>query len=69
MKHCNQHYGFPIMTAQEKELLLNDMLKIEKSGNTDFVATYSEDPQPEFCRNWNSLFETGEYGEVFSKLI
>jgi len=68
MKHCNQHYGFPVMTAQEKELLLNSMLKIEKSGNTDFVATYSKDPQPEFCRDWNSLFETGEYGEVFSKL-
>jgi DNA modification methylase len=69
MKHCNQHYGFPVMTAQEKELLLNDMLKIEKSENTDFVATYSKAPQPEFCRDWDSLLETGEYGDVFSKLV
>ena len=68
MKHINKYYGFPVMTAQEKELLFNTILDTEKSEKNDFVTTYTEVPQPQFCREWGALLETGQYREVLSKL-
>ena len=60
LKHINTHYGFPVMTAQEKDLLLNTMVTVEKTENDDFVATYAKVPQPEFNKDWVALLETGE---------
>jgi DNA modification methylase len=65
LRHTNRHYGFPVMTAQEKELLLNDVLKVEKNKTNDFEATYAREPQPEFCKDWDRLFGTDEYRQVF----
>jgi len=52
LKHTNIHYGFPVMTAQEKELLINQLESLKKTGDRSFEADYSGDPQPEFI--WNS---------------
>jgi DNA modification methylase len=52
-KHNNLHYGFPVKTAQEKELLLNDPLKIREVKEGCFEVQYSGKPQPEFCKNWS----------------
>ncbi len=52
-KYDNLHYGFPVMTLQEKELLLNDPLKIMKPEEDSFEVKYSDKPQPEFCKDWS----------------
>jgi DNA modification methylase len=52
-KYKNKHYGFPVMTAQEKELILNDPLDITQPGRGKFEVEYSEKPQPEYCKNWS----------------
>jgi DNA modification methylase len=68
MQHTNKYYGFPVMTAQEKDLLLNDMLKVDESETNKFVAIYSKEPQAEFCKDWGTLLKTDEYREFFLKL-
>jgi DNA modification methylase len=52
LKYDNMHYGFPVMTAQEKELILNDPLNITQPEADFFEVEYSDKPQPEFCKDW-----------------
>lgn len=49
-KHTNDHYGFPVMTRQEKTLLLNDVLSVTQVGDDAFEAAYSPNPQKAHCR-------------------
>jgi DNA modification methylase len=51
-KYDNEHYGFPVITAQEKELILNDPIRIAASEKNIFEVEYSDEPQLEFCRDW-----------------
>jgi DNA modification methylase len=60
LKHSNGHYGFPVVTAQEKELILNDPLCIKQKGPGRLAVDYSEEPQPEFCRNWPVELRQGD---------
>ena len=53
-KYDNKHYGFPVMTNQEKELIFNDPMNITKSENGIFEVEYSNKPQPEFCKDWSA---------------
>jgi DNA modification methylase len=50
LKYASRHYGFPVMTAQEQDLLLNDVTGItgEADGVT-MVAQYSEKPNGRFA--------------------
>ena len=51
LKHRNSHYGFPVMTAQERELLINDVVDV--SGEDEALTIrYEEGPRPEFVRPW-----------------
>ncbi len=52
LNHRNQHYGFPVMTAQEKQLLINVPLETKMGGENRTVVTYDEAPQEAFCRDW-----------------
>jgi DNA modification methylase len=52
-KYKNKHYGFPVITAQEKELILNDPLDITQPEGGEFEVKYSDKPQSEFCKNWS----------------
>jgi DNA modification methylase len=61
IKHINQHYGFPVMTAQEKQMLLNDIIKVEIKDTNSFEAIYSKEPQSEFCKDWGTFFETAKF--------
>jgi modification methylase len=47
-KHVNQHYGFHVMTSQEKDLMLNSPQSLEKIGETIFKVIYSDNPQEKF---------------------
>ena len=47
-KHTNEHYNFPVITNQEKKLLLNRLKTVDKAGENTYVATYSQEPHKEF---------------------
>ncbi len=51
LKHVNRSYGFPVVTSQERDLLLNDLLSVTDSDGS-MVARYEEQPQPEFVKEW-----------------
>ena len=53
-KYVNKHYQFPVMTNQETQLLINQLLSIEQPENNTFEAVYSDEPQTEFTRDWNN---------------
>ena len=52
LKHRNQYYGFEVVTKQEQELLFNDIISVaDKNGL--MTATYDEEPQSDFVRDWS----------------
>ena len=51
-KYENLYYGFPVITAQEKELIINDPVNITKPDAGMFEVDYSDKPQREFCKDW-----------------
>ena len=50
-KHLNRNYGFPVVTSQERELMLNDLLGVREESGL-MTAQYDEAPQSEFAREW-----------------
>jgi hypothetical protein len=54
VKYVNMHYGFPVMTRQEQELLLNEVVEITAAGENRLCVTYSDKPQQEISREWTS---------------
>jgi DNA modification methylase len=44
-KHTNRHYGFAVMTAQETDLLLNQVQGGKQSGENEFTVSYRDEPQ------------------------
>jgi len=62
LKHKNLHYGFPVMTAQERELLFNTPLTVTQTPEHQFRVTYEPLPQKEFCKDWSTLLENKEAG-------
>ncbi|MBU0988450.1 MAG: site-specific DNA-methyltransferase [Proteobacteria bacterium] len=67
-KHDNQHYGFPVITAQEKELILNDPIRITQPAAGMFEVEYSDKPQPEFCKNWTAELQEHKLDVVSEKM-
>jgi modification methylase len=53
-KYENVYYGFPVMTAQEKELVINDPVNITRPDAGMFEVNYSDKPQQEFSKNWSA---------------
>jgi len=53
MKHTNKYYQFPVITAQEKQLIINDLINIKKTKKNTFKVTYSDKPQEIFCKDWS----------------
>ncbi len=51
IKHRNISYGFPVMTLQEKELMINELTEVVKKGKNSLCALHSDIPQPDFCLN------------------
>ena len=52
MKYKNAFYGFPVVTKQEQELLINELINIVDAGKHNFEVTYSKKPQSSFCKDW-----------------
>lgn len=53
LKYKNNFYGFPVMTGQERELILNEVINLGSHSNNKFEVKYSEEPQKEFCKDWS----------------
>jgi DNA modification methylase len=68
LKHKNSHYGFPVMTAQEKELLFALPKKITKSPDHTFKVTYDNLPQKEFCKDWTRVLQGKETGKMIKAM-
>ena len=45
MKYINQYYGFPVMTRQEQNILLNEINMVQELNANSFEITYSLKPQ------------------------
>jgi modification methylase len=44
IKYVSGHHQFPVITRQEKELLLNEVLAVQDRGRSAFEITYSDTP-------------------------
>jgi len=53
LKHKNTPYGFPVITNQEKELILNELTAIKKVKPHTMRVDYCDHPQPAFCLEWD----------------
>ena len=53
LKYNNNYYGFPVMTAQERDLLIPEVKTIKEHRKTQFAISYHDRPQPEFVREWS----------------
>lgn len=51
VKHRNLPYGFPVMTLQEKELIINELTEVTQMTKNSLRAVHSEHPQQDFYRN------------------
>lgn len=45
LKHTNKHYGFPVMTGQEREIIINDLEAFKAGEDNTLEASYSFRPQ------------------------
>lgn len=50
LKHRNEHYGFPVVTSQETDLLLNFVLDTSKTRRNTISVSYSDEPHADFSK-------------------
>ncbi len=58
-QHCNIHYGFPVVTAQEKQIVFNPPESVEKTAENRFLVRHCEEPAKEFVSDWEGYFAAG----------
>ncbi len=51
IKHINANYGFPVVSKQEKELLLNPLISVDTRDRNTIEVGYSDRPQAAFYRH------------------
>ncbi|GAB6095995.1 site-specific DNA-methyltransferase [Desulfatiferula olefinivorans] len=60
IKHTNVHYHFPVITAQETGLLINEPRSLTQTGDAAFEVTYDQAPQADVVARWQGFTpETG----------
>lgn len=55
-KYRNKHYFFPVMTNQEKDLIINEVTSVKRTDEDNFVVTYANEPQDNFVKTWDGYF-------------
>ncbi|MBU0970080.1 MAG: site-specific DNA-methyltransferase [Proteobacteria bacterium] len=68
LKHKNLFYGFPVMTAQEKELLLTAPAAMTRTPDHQYRVGYDSLPQNEFCRDWSKILESREASRLLTAM-
>jgi DNA modification methylase len=66
-KYTNIHYQFPVISRQETELLLNELVSIDKDGVDSFKATYLDTPQALFSEAGTHQFANDDNARKTSK--
>ena len=64
LKHRNRPYGFPVVTAQEQDLILPGLCEIRRPGAAGLTVEYDTRPQAAFCRDWETLLAEGNMAKV-----
>ncbi len=54
-KHRSTVYGFPVVTAQEKALILNPLIRLKRSSRAEVNVEYDAVPQEAFCQDWEAI--------------
>lgn len=52
IKHVNSFYDFPVITNQEKNLLLNELKDVRFADENSFEVSYSKEPGRKFSESW-----------------
>lgn len=65
LKYANRHYGFPVMTAQEQDLFLNEVTGVDdEADGTTLVAQYSEKPNGMVGKDLSADCAVGEVPQM-----
>jgi modification methylase len=67
-KYFNKHYGFPVVTSQEKEILINSVVRVKETDRNAFEVLYSQTPQQEFCGSWKDVLQKESMAPQSNKL-
>ena len=63
LKYINRHYGFPVMTSQEREILIADVLEVAAEGESAVGVTFADtaqaDPAPKWTKEGASEHSAG----------
>ncbi|MGV7223077.1 MAG: DNA-methyltransferase [Nitrospinales bacterium] len=60
-KHTNVHYHFPVMTKQETDLIINELVSVKQADNYAFEVAYSDKPQNIQTGSWEKyIFSDSE---------
>jgi DNA modification methylase len=68
LKHINRRYGFPVMTAQERELVFNTPIAFTHTVDHQYKVTYDSLPQKEFCQDWSKILASKEATQLVAAM-
>jgi len=53
IKYINNHYLFPVMTKQETDLIINQLLSTSQIDSDSIEVAYSDKPQKDYVGSWD----------------
>ncbi len=68
-KYINNHYLFPVMTKQETDLIINELLSVDQKDLDSFEVTYSDKPQKDYVGSWDEYVLSGSDRKDMKKRI
>jgi len=68
-KYTNDHYQFPVMTRQETDLIINELLDVHQTGTDSFEVSYSDTPQKEYVGSWDDYILSGSDNRNIKKTV
>ncbi len=66
-KHVNNHYLFPVMTKQETDLIINELLSVEQTDKTFYEVSYLDKPQNKYGGSWDDYIFSDAEKEAMKK--
>ena len=68
-KHINNHYQFPVVTKQETDLIINDLISVKQTDDNFFEVAYSERPQNIHTGSWDKyVFSDSEKRDMKNRV-
>ena len=69
-KHINKHYRFPVVTKQETDLIINELISVKQAGHNSFEVAYSERPQNMHTGSWDKyIFFDSEKKDMKNRVV